>query len=401
MSRELQQWTRLAVALHWLVALLIVVNLGLGLLAEGMAMSPAKLNVYLWHKSVGMAVLALVGLRLAWRWTHAPPVPPASLTALERRAASATHMLLYLLMLALPLTGWWLNSVANFPFRWFGFFEVPAIAAPSEAMAALGETLHGALAWALLGLLVLHAGAALKHHLWDRDDVLRRMWPRPVGAVMLMVATLGLPALIWSQLDGQSTAAGAEHGSPQADAAMASVGPHDVLSERAAAPAWKTDMAQSQLGFVARYDEVPVEGVFTRFSPDIRFDPDNLAGSAFDVSIAIASLDTASRDRDDIIRQDAWFFVERFPKARFVTQRFKPLGEGRFEADARLSLRGREQAVPFVFEWREQGDGSVRLRAHVVLDRRDFNIGTGSWASDDSVGFAVDVHVDLRLQAMP
>ena len=94
----------------------------------------------------------------------------------QRRLARGAHWGFYGLLLALPLSGWVINSAANFPLRWFGLFSVPNIAAPSEDLQALAESVHGALFSLLALLLIGHVAVAIKHHLVDGDDVLRRMW---------------------------------------------------------------------------------------------------------------------------------------------------------------------------------------------------------------------------------
>ena len=384
-----QPWTRLAVALHWLVAVLILLNIALGWVAEEMAMSPAKLQVFLWHKSIGLSVLALAGIRLCWRFAHAPPAPPESQSPAEQRIASAVHWVLYALIFLVPLTGWWLNSVANFPFRWFGLFPVPHIAAPSESQEGWAELAHVWLAWGLCGLIAAHAAAAFKHHLINRDDVLRRMWPRRSGQMALLLLALGLPLLVLWQSGVLQSTAQSRTGVNQQGAEQARLqGQADV---------WQMVPEQSRLGFVASYDEVPVEGVFRRFAADLRFDPQDLGASGFDVEIAIASLDTQSSDRDDMIRGDTWFFVDQFPKARFVTRAIKAIGPQRYLADASLRIRDQQQDIPFEFEWRELDDGRAQMSARVELDRRNYDVGSGSWASDDTVGFAVTVEVDLLL----
>lgn len=172
------RWSRTAQALHWSVALLVLAQLPLGFLAVGWRMSPTKLDLFVWHKSLGFVVLALMLLRLSWRATHAAPAPPPDASPWTRRAAAAVHALLYGVLFALPLTGWIVNSAANVPFRVFRRIPVPAIVAPDKALADDIARLHLALAVLLLVLLVVHVGAALWHHHRRRDDVLLRMLPR-------------------------------------------------------------------------------------------------------------------------------------------------------------------------------------------------------------------------------
>jgi cytochrome b561 len=165
--------------LHWLVAALIVANLALGLTMVGMpGISPTKLRYFNWHKWVGVTVLALAVLRLAWRWRHRPPTLPAALPAWERHAATASHLALYGLMLAVPLSGYFYSLAAGFPVVYLGVLPLPVLIDPDPQLKQLLVTLHHLLAWILLVLLVVHVAAALKHRLVDHDGVLERMLPR-------------------------------------------------------------------------------------------------------------------------------------------------------------------------------------------------------------------------------
>ena len=171
------RWGAIAQALHWLIALLIVAQGAIGLTMVELGMTPTKVRVFALHKSIGLTLLALVLLRLLWRVTQrAPRDPPAP--AWQRIAARVSHALLYLLILALPLSGWLFNSAANFPLSWFGLVHVPSLTPgynPSLKSYALSA--HVALFWILAGVVVVHAAAALWHHFAQRDDVLRRMLP--------------------------------------------------------------------------------------------------------------------------------------------------------------------------------------------------------------------------------
>ncbi len=165
-----------AIALHWLLALLILGSLGVGLTMTGLPLTPTRLKLYNWHKWAGIAILVLSALRLALRLAHRPPpVPP--LPAWQRRAAAATHGLLYLLFFAVPLAGWAYSSAAGFPVVWFGVLPLPDWVSPDRALAESLKALHRWLAYALAATVALHVAAALKHHFVDRDGLLLRMWP--------------------------------------------------------------------------------------------------------------------------------------------------------------------------------------------------------------------------------
>jgi cytochrome b561 len=172
-SREC--WGSVSRSLHWLVAGLIFVQLALGLAAIGWHLSPTKLDLFVWHKSVGMLILLLVLARLAWRLANPTPAPPPDTPSWERLAAHASHALLYALMLVLPLSGWIINSASNVPVRLFWLVPLPHITAPDKGLADTAKVAHLGLVLALAVLLFVHVGAALRHHYLKGDDALRRM----------------------------------------------------------------------------------------------------------------------------------------------------------------------------------------------------------------------------------
>lgn len=184
-GQPIRRYTVVAIAFHWVIALGI-----LGLVVMGLAMTQFDLaplrrfELYQWHKSLGITVLLLSLLRLGWRATHRPPPLPAAMPPLERRAAHAAHGLLYGLLVAMPLSGWAVVSASpyNLPTLLYGAIpwpHLPAIStlADKASAEAVLKVVHTGGAWLLIGLLVLHVGAALRHHLVLRDDTLRRMLP--------------------------------------------------------------------------------------------------------------------------------------------------------------------------------------------------------------------------------
>jgi cytochrome b561 len=177
MSDAPVRWNRFAQLLHWLIALLIVGLGTVGLIMTDLSPSPDKIKVYMLHKSFGITVLMLVALRLVWRLAtrHPAPVPGPRWQTLS---ASVVHFLLYVLMFAIPLSGWLFNSAANFPLQWFGLVRVPALWGPDPTVKHYAREFHETAFWVLITLAVLHAAAAFKHHYFDRDDTLRRMLPR-------------------------------------------------------------------------------------------------------------------------------------------------------------------------------------------------------------------------------
>jgi cytochrome b561 len=170
-------WNAVAKFLHWFIALLIFAQFALGWLATNWRLSPTKLDLFVWHKSTGMLILALVLVRLAWRLSHQAPALPVDMFRWERAAAHVSHALLYVAMIATPLVGWVIGSAAGVPFRIYWRIPLPDIVAPDKHIADLAAAVHFSLGIALIALLVLHVGAALRHHFVKRDDVLTRMLP--------------------------------------------------------------------------------------------------------------------------------------------------------------------------------------------------------------------------------
>jgi cytochrome b561 len=169
-------YTRTAIALHWLAAALILANFVLGPWMVDLPITPQKLRLYAWHKWIGITVFLMVVARLAWRHWHSPP-PPVAMPDWQRRAAGVTHALLYVLMVLIPLSGWIYSSAAGVQVVYLGLVPLPDLVAKDKVLAAILKAVHATLNFSLLALVFLHAGAAFKHHLVDRDGVLARMVP--------------------------------------------------------------------------------------------------------------------------------------------------------------------------------------------------------------------------------
>jgi cytochrome b561 len=178
-----RRWGAIAQLLHWLIVLLIIAQFTLALLADDLPSGMKKLILLSRHKSIGITILVLACLRLGWRWANPTPTLPPTLKPYERLLARGTHLLLYGLLLAIPLTGWMMSSARGFPVSWFGFFQLPDLVPKDKALYELLVSTHETLAWTLVAIVALHVGAALKHHFMLKDDVLRRMLPttKPQG----------------------------------------------------------------------------------------------------------------------------------------------------------------------------------------------------------------------------
>jgi cytochrome b561 len=175
----MEKYTKTAIALHWLIALLIIAAFALGVtMTDIPGLTPTKLKYFSWHKWIGVTVLGLAALRLLWRLTHAAPALPAGLMpAWQVMAAEGAHMLLYILMFAIPLSGYFYSLAAGVPVTYLGVLPLPVLIDPNPELKPVLKAVHYWLNMGLLAIVCLHAAAALKHHFIDRDSVLKRMLP--------------------------------------------------------------------------------------------------------------------------------------------------------------------------------------------------------------------------------
>ena len=170
------RYDNVAIAFHWLLALMLVGSFCVGLYMSGLPFSVQRVKLFNYHKWAGMTILGLTLLRLLWRLSHARP-PEAPGPRWQQRAARATHAAMYLLCLAIPMVGWAYSSAAGFQIVVYGVLPMPNLLMVDPDLAKAIKPWHGRLAYALAALVLLHAAAALKHHFVDRDGLLHRMRP--------------------------------------------------------------------------------------------------------------------------------------------------------------------------------------------------------------------------------
>ena len=172
-----QTWGSLSIGLHWLTFILILGLAMVGLFMTELANGPLKIQVYALHKSFGLTVLGLTIIRLVWRLFSTTPKITANIPAWQNLIAKLTHGLLYLLLFAMPISGWLYNSAAGFPLKYFGLFKLPKLSGYDPDLKQLAGDAHGTFFYILALLMLIHTGAALKHHYLDKDNTLTRMLP--------------------------------------------------------------------------------------------------------------------------------------------------------------------------------------------------------------------------------
>jgi cytochrome b561 len=166
----------LAKFLHWAIVLLIVPQYFLAEAADELPNGIEKLQLFTWHKSLGMLVLLLALVRIGWKFANRGLPRPVG-EPWQRKAAAAGHGLLYLLILAQPVSGWAMSSAGNYPVTLFGWFQFPALIGENNDLQEALEEVHELLFTLMLVVVAVHIAAALYHHFILRDSVLRRMLP--------------------------------------------------------------------------------------------------------------------------------------------------------------------------------------------------------------------------------
>jgi cytochrome b561/polyisoprenoid-binding protein YceI len=414
-----------AILLHWIIALAIVAQVSLAW-RFGDDHSPTGFALTQLHKSIGITVLLLSLLRLAWRLVNPPPPEPAGLAAWEKVLSQIVHWAFYLIMIGMPLTGWIMVSASKtqIPTLLYGVIPWPNIpgigglAAPAKHMwNTIGHTGHSVLAWGFYGLFVLHVAGALKHQFFDRETpILSRMAPGAVAGrwfdprlLLIVVAVLG--AFAFGKLvnpphpaSGPPPAAAApaqpflpeSPAVPQASAA--DPGGEHAMAQPTPAPtgpvAWKVAPGSS-LAFETKWSGDAVQGRFNAWKADILFSPDALDKSKVTVTIDMTSAKTGDEQRDASLPAADWFDAATHPKAVFTATKFEKKGEGSFVAHGTLNLRGVTKPVDLPFKLKIVGD-KAQMTGETSLDRTFFGVGQGQFAATDQVPAKVTVRVLLN-----
>ena len=388
--------------IHWLTALIILGLLVVGTYMTAMDVSAQKLQLYNLHKSFGLLVLALVFVRIVWHIIKKKPKSLSTYKKWEKILSHAVHGFLYLLLIAIPISGWIMSSAGDFNIKFFGL-NMPDIVSKDENLFKLSTEMHQILAWVLLGMLALHIAGALKHHVIDRDETLARMTWHRIGMIPVTVLVLFVAGVygyvvyepVMKQL-GEKT--------ETPDATLQIQEEKQDTAEQGivyveGAPQWSIDSDKSTLKFQATQYGQTFDGSFD-FNGAIYFDPAALDQSKVTIDIDIASIKTGSEDRDSQARSEDWFDVAEYPKAVFEAEEFTTGDRiNSYEASGTLSLRGVEMPIilPFtlIITEDQHGNESAEMSATIDLNRLDFGVGQGQWQKTDAIGNKVTINISL------
>lgn len=366
-------------SLHWLTALIILTNIGLGLLANRLSMEALETKILLFslHKTLGLMAFAVALTRILWALTQTRPVPLHPERRAETFLAETVHWVLYAAMLMVPLTGWIEHAATEgfAPILWPFGQNLPLVPKSPDFAEAMAQV-HHVFAWMLMGAVALHVAGALKHAVIDRDSVLARMLRGAPAGKPLQQRHLR-PALAAVAIFAAGTAfaiAPRDH-DPQPAAAL-----------EQAASEWQVQ--DGTLGFSVVQMGAAVEGGFSDWTAAIEFDPDSGTGHV-DVTINMASVTIGTVT--DQAKGAEFFDVAQHPTATYSAD-IRPEGDG-FVAEGPLNLKGQQVPVTLSFTL-DIAQGTARMSGQAQMDRRDWNIGQG-YDNESSVGFPVQLQVDL------
>lgn len=398
------QYGRIAKTFHWLTALLIFGMLPLGFYMVWLAPGPLKFDLYQLHKSIGMTILLLVILRMGWKLSNPKPKPPDTLKKWEVVFSRLVHGVLYLTLFFMPLTGWLLTSASEFPNKYFGLFDVPDLVGKDEGLYEAMSEAHEIIAFIIIAAVFFHVAGALKHYFVDRDQTLQRMLPPSLspyfgpivyGIVFVTFLVFALTAVLIYQAEIKPDSGGGEDVKASETPKMA------VPSHKEAAQSgWQILKPESEIGFTVDVYGKPFSGVFKSFSGGIKFDPAKPEDSDITVSVKTDSVESGNEERDGYIVEPAWLDAGTYPKATVVVTTIKKEADGQFRLFGDLTLKGvtRKIEMPFSYSEDQSPEGlHARAQGAFMLKRQDFGIGTGQWASGQTVG--EDVEVNIRLHA--
>jgi cytochrome b561 len=344
-----------------------------------------------------------------------PPPPEPSMPGWQKFAASAVHVLFYVLIIAMPLTGWIMASASSdAPTRYFGLVDIrlpgiPALdPATREGLEEGFEQVHANLAWVIIGLLVLHVAGALKHQFVDEDGLLARMAPGLFGRTagppdngQGHIWAFGAAALIFAAIASFSLVS-----APPNEAIAATV-TEEEQQPASAAPSWTVDYGKSSLKFRASYQGDGFEGTFPDWTAQIQLDtaaapnPDTPIDGYVRVTIPMGKVSTGEPYFDESVTQGDWFDVSKHPEAVFeVTGGVYKLSDTQYEATGVLKLKGVDHPVRLPFTLTLDGN-TATARGEVTLQRLALNVGAGTpaEAKGDAEWVANEVAVVIDVTA--
>ena len=398
LSAEQVRYSTGAIILHWLLALGMAFQVALGFAMPHRG--PHSFVPMQLHKSVGITILLLTLIRLAWRLVRRPPeAVEGGLTAV---LAKIVHWAFYAVLVLGPITGWIIVSTARLkvPTIFWGLFQWPNLPLPGSLSEPM-EEIHELLSWIAIVLFVLHVAGALRHQFMLRDPVIKRIAPGGSVAVamVLLLATIViyfgegsyisqkylLPAMKERQAERAARTRGtanpvapapAPAATPATEATPASEPTDTATAEAAGPPPVWSITGGKKLAFSVGNSGTPVSGSFKDWSGAIRMDPDHPETADIRMTIKLASASVGDATQDAMLQGGEFFASSSNPTATWRSTKVTQTSPGHYRASGTLTIRGKShpQAISFTLTGKD-------LKRHVAgsasIDRTAFGIGTG------------------------
>ncbi len=419
MTAATQRYTTGAIILHWAIAVMIVLQVIGGVWMTGLADSALKFNVYQFHKTAGLIVLFLSLARIAWRILNPPP-PMPPMPGWQATIAKATHWIFYGLIIAIPLTGWMYVSASprGVPTLLFNLVEWPHLAGlvnmavsdvetggcagfafTKSCIAPILSETHEILAFATMGLLVLHLGAALKHQFVDKDQLLARMAPRVFGPTLAVAPSprsTSIAALVFFVPLALGLAAAMLSGSG------ASTTPSETQNqaEPSGAETWAVDHDQSRLFFTVTYNGQDLTGDIPNWRADIQFDPNQLEQASATIVIDAATIKTGDAFFDNTMARSDGLQLDRYPQITVALTNFRQGVDTDYVANAEVSMVNRTKTLEFPFSLAIDDD-TAKMSGELDFDRFDFDLGRINDPNANYVSETVTVSANVTAARSP
>lgn len=381
MRSSLARYDDVAIGFHWLIAILVLGLLAIGKFMTGLEHDDSMRFVLTqWHKTFGITVLLLSVLRLLWRLTNRPPPDPDSLPRWQKLAAHSAHIALYILLFAIPLTGWILVSASPLDVQTLLFNVIPWPHLPPfpdlpdrEAIAESFKGYHELAGNLLIVVLLAHIGAALKHHFVDRDEILVRMlpdgsrrWYTKLAIFAVAVSAAGIGLILYANAGDR--------------AAMLAAG-------------------DSEVSFVADVTGDPTPGVFPISEVTATLNEADPAASVIEARVETGGVTSDNAQMAGSLPEPEWFDAAAQSEATFVSTAIARRDDTTLDVAGTLTIKGFAVDVDFPMTLAEEGDKRV-ARGEFTVDRRDFELGMDSQASDDFVGYPVIIRFRFDIAAV-
>ena len=392
LKNSVGRYTGVAIALHWLIALLIISLLILGKFMTSLdEADPLRFSLTQWHKSFGITILLLTLARIIWRMSHKPPALPDHIRGWQKFSSGLTHFLIYFLMLGLPISGWIMVSASPLNLSTILFEVIPLPHLPVLASLAnkaqisdLFHEVHAISSSIMIALLVLHIGAALMHQFVQRDSVMERMAPRwksketkeGLGLIAGCIGAVLLGLFLINEIrmhQDTKPAVTLTNGQNQAESKSIS----------------------SQVSFKLVLMGEDIKGTFAESSVILNLDSGNPTDSSLSATVKTANANTSNPQINDSLPGSDWFDVAQHPEANFVSTEMEMTSETSWLVTGDLTLRETTKPVNFTLNL-DRTENTAK--GEFTINRLDYAVGAVEQADDSIAGLNVVIEFDFPIE---